>query len=346
MITSSKQMNAEIFWWMVVLAVAALVAGAMLATPLYGQTEPTMPVVSSGNELAAMSELSVGVTAFRFGDYEHARWHFDRAAQLLPTGVEDHSLPVWKALTLQARSDYRAALVAWDAAVVDSPNEVWWGTAVAAAHLRLGELEEADAALDMAADLAPEHPVVYYLSGLLNLERSKEALDYLDAVGPEWFKLASYGRPQILPNSRAMYRLGAMHDLERAVEEAANVCPELPLVPSDWTLAPDLRPTVGDLMTATGTENFEADAHNILGSLYLDASQEELAEEHMDAAQKLGVCVLYGYADLAENYAAAGRHADAARAYTKAYRADPERGSYGVQALKHAVSALRESLLR
>jgi tetratricopeptide (TPR) repeat protein len=316
----------------------------MMATPLYGQTEPTLPVVSSGREAAAMSELSVGVTAYRLGDVEHAAWHFERAMLLLPTGVHDHSLPVWKALAAQARGDHRAALAAWEVAVVDSPNEVWREVAIAAANLRLGELEAADAALDLAMDLSPENPVVYYLSGLVNLERSQEALDYLDAVGPEWFKLASYTRPQILPNSRAMYRLGAMHDLERAIEEAAYICPELPLVPRDWTLAPELVPTVADLMMATGTESFEADAHNILGSLYLDSSQEELAEEHMDAAHKLGVRVLYGYADLAENYAADGRHADAARAYFKAYRADPERGSYGVQALRHAASALRESL--
>lgn len=341
MITSSKQMQWEIIWWMVILALAALVALAMTTTPLYGQT-----IDKTGDRPAAMYELSMAVSSYRAHEFEHARWHLARAESLLPTGMERPSVEVWQILTAQARGDVPATIHGWKGAVLEPTCEVWRHVGMASTLLRADRLEQAEKALDQAAELDPNNPVAYYVSGLVNLEQSRRALEYLDAVGPTWFKLAGYHRPPVLPNSRAMYQLAAMHDLERAIEEADYVYPHVSLTPSYGTLPETMQPTVADLLVAMGAENFVAESHNMLGTMYLKADQEELAEQHMDAAAGMGVRVLYGYADLAESYARQDRPADAARAYGKAFRQDPERPTYGIKALLFGGRAFRHSLLR
>jgi Tfp pilus assembly protein PilF len=74
---------------------------------------------------------------------------------------------------------------------------------------------------------------------------------------------------------------------------------------------------------ALGCDKFEGQAHNILGAMYLDRGNADLAEEHMDAATAAGQDIVFGYRDLGAIYEHAGRHADAARAYLKALKEEP-----------------------
>ena len=81
-----------------------------------------------------------------------------------------------------------------------------------------------------------------------------------------------------------------------------------------------LEPTVGDLLLATGADNYVSKAHNTLSYLHLETGALEEAERHMDEAAAGGMSIVYGYEDLGEQYARRHRHADAARAYLKAMK--------------------------
>jgi tetratricopeptide (TPR) repeat protein len=122
-----------------------------------------------------------------------------------------------------------------------------------------------------------------------------------------------------------MYELGAIVELQRAVGTAGCLGRELALIPEDWTTEPALRPTVQDVLTALAATEFEPNAHQMLGHLFLEQGALEVAEEHLDQAKKLGAQVLFIYNELGEEYEAEGRHADAARAYLKAVGNGPDR---------------------
>ncbi len=86
--------------------------------------------------------------------------------------------------------------------------------------------------------------------------------------------------PQVVPNSKSMYELAAMQELEKAVELSSNVDLQAALapyatVPGDTELLPVVTPTVGDLLMALGADRFPARAHNMLGALCTDHGQLE-----------------------------------------------------------------------
>ena len=87
------------------------------------------------------------------------------------------------------------------------------------------------------------------------------AVDWEDAVGPSYVRLAAHVPDGLTPNTKSMYRMQAMIELEKAIERARYVEMETPLVASD------LSPRVYDLLMALGAAQFEANAHNMLGNL-------------------------------------------------------------------------------
>ena len=71
--------------------------------------------------------------------------------------------------------------------------------------------------------------------------------------------------------------------------------------------------------------DFEPNAHHMLGYLFLERGAPEIAEEHLDQANALGIRVPFVFNELGEMYEDEGRHADAARAYLKGVRNGPDR---------------------
>lgn len=224
---------------------------------------------------------------------------------------------MWRALELQHGAKYDDAVAAWQSIDLPCETTVWKQVALGQAYLATTEIESASEVLLDAKDLDPENPVVHYFLGLLRLEQACVAEQWQDAVGPTVTAFVAHRPTEIAPNSKSMYELTAVMELEEAIKLAPDVWMDQPLVPTDWPTRAALAPTVGDLLLAVGAKNFEAKAHNVLSYIYLEQDSLEMAEGHMDSAAAGGLSVV-GYAELGERYATAGRHTDAARAYVKA----------------------------
>lgn len=266
----------------------------------------------------------------------------DRAPQPLPTFVDrsaepmpgampevdaeqpsgepsvDRVLLVWTALDHQRREEWEIALDHWRGVQLADDAEAWRYVAIAQAHLALGQYDETAEALDTAEKIEPDNAVVHYFRGLLRLEQVPHAYDWYDAVEPGPTRLAAYVPTDVIPNSRAMYRYDARMELEKAIDLAGDVRLDQPLTPAHWRSTMALGPTVGDLLLATGADNFQARAHNILGGLLLEEGALDKAEYHIDRAAKAGMFVSFNYVDLIEEYEGRGYYLDAARVCAKA----------------------------
>lgn len=245
---------------------------------------------------------------------EDILWQLDPEAS--GQGVEDGVAHVWRALELQQQGDWEKAVEAWRRLSLPAATRTWRQIAIGHAFLIQGELESAEDALDRAVRLEPENAVARYFRGLLRLQQATLAEEWYEPTAARRVHLVSY--MPVVPNSRSMYRLAAMNELERAIAAASEIRQDVLLVPPEWpTLAPRL-PTVGDLLVSLGADRFAGKAHNVLSYLYLERGRLEVAEQHMDAAAKGGVRVVYGYRDLGAKYETADRPSDAVRAYAKA----------------------------
>ncbi|MCE9552037.1 MAG: tetratricopeptide repeat protein [Planctomycetes bacterium] len=214
------------------------------------------------------------------------------------------------------------AIAGWNAVSLGYPVEVWKYVALGAAHLQRQDWPAAADALDTAARLERGNPLVHYYTGLLRLDQAVARPDWHDAVGPTTTRLAGWVPREVTPNSRSNHRLVARQELERAVARADCVDTTQPLVP-DYGILPTPAPTVGDLLVALRADQFEVNAHHVLGSLYLDDGMLPEAEKHFDRAAALGALVLYGYQELGTAYAEEHRHGDAMRTFAKAIQHDP-----------------------
>ena len=231
---------------------------------------------------------------------------------------DDAAAQVWNALDDQQAGRLDRAIEAWPCLPLAADAEIWRHIALAQAYLGADDLEAAAEALEVAGEIEPSAPLVHYYLGILRLEQADKAQSWYDAQGPQKIRLVSYPPVQISPNSREMYRLAAMTELDQAIELAGNVQLDQLLVSPDWPTAMALRPAASDLLLALGADGFEFKAHNMLSYLHLDNGSAEQAESHMDAAAAGGMVVVYGYEDLGELYEQRGRHLDAFRAYAKA----------------------------
>jgi tetratricopeptide (TPR) repeat protein len=191
------------------------------------------------------------------------------------------------------------------------------------AHLQLGELDEAAEKLMLAEDLEPQNPVVHYYLGLLRLDQARQAYEWNDAMDPT-IRFATYRPHLVAPNTRGMYELVAMQEFGAAIANAPYLDRGTVLMLHNQMATLTLIPvTANDLMVALGCDQFEGQAHNVLGAMFLERGAYDAAEEHMDAAADAGLAVVFGYADLGAAYERQGRHADAARAYLKGMENDP-----------------------
>lgn len=258
-----------------------------------------------------------------------------------PLATTDLAMQVWQALELQHSEMYDEAIAAWQAIDLSCETTVWKQVALGQAYLATGEIDSAAEVLRDAKSVQPDNPVVHYFLGLLRLEQAYVANEWLEAEGPAGTTFVAYKPTDVAPNTKSMYQLAAMKELEEAIKLAPDIWADEPLAPTDWPTQAALAPTVGDLLLAMRANNFEAKAHNMLSYLYLERGELETAEGHMDSAAAGGLKVI-GYSDLGEQYAEAGQHADAARAYVKAMQHSPNKVEPARKAWDNLSDAWRE----
>lgn len=258
------------------------------------------------------------------------------------SGRDQQVVRVWMVLEEQRSGHLDRAAHAWTTLQLPAETDVYRHLAMAQALLGLGRLEQAELELQTARDMAPNLSLVHYYTGVWRLEMAEAVRDDPDSVDPlpqnkQPTRLASQGTPK---STRSMYRVAAMMSLEKALQAAGDVDYAQPLLPGTAHPGLTLEPTVRDLLEALYADRYVANAHNALGSLYLESDWPEAAETHLDAAAELGAFVGFGYSDLGAQYERQGRHADAMRAYAKAMRHD---GGLSLPA-QRALESLRNSL--
>lgn len=337
---TARHAHHELVWWMFLMALAALLTLLLANTPLYGIDDSNDPATPSQSATETWAEA---VSQFRGAQFEAAAESFaDTAGGLSEYGIvdprQDAGLSVWNVLVTHARGDLNEAINGWQEVPLPEHAEVWRHVATAAALLELDRQEEASIALDAAWDADRENAVVHYYTALWNLNAARRSHEWLDAWTPEAFRFTS--RPVVAPNSKDTYQLAAMQQFEKALELAPNIERGELLVPTTWTHEPVLRPSVDDLLRAVGGYRFEGMSHSILGTMFLDRGQMELAEEHLDQAVAHKAPVAFSYQELAEEYEELDRPFDAARAYAKSL-AD---GSAGSGQLRAMVENLRRAV--
>lgn len=247
-----------------------------------------------------------------------------RAAVPMPPVLVDPNVAIWKAIDQHRALQPDEALAAWREVQLPIETEVWKQMAMGVANLQLGDLDAAGEHLMLAEDLEPQNPVVHYYLGLLRMDQGRQAKEWYDAIGPAKVRFAAHRPHVVAPNTRGMYELVAMHEFQNAIDNAAHLDRAMVLAMPDHRVPTTLAPvTVNDVMLALGCEQFEGQAHNMLGVMFLDRGNTEGAEEHMDAAKDAGLTVVFGYRDLGATYERDGRYGDAARAYLKSIENDP-----------------------
>jgi len=232
------------------------------------------------------------------------------------------NLQLWSVLELHRLGQVEEAVGAWAETPLPCESEVWRYIALASVHLQSGDLRGAAEMLDAAEMLEPHNAVMHYYTGILRLQQADEAPEWYDAMGDASMRLVRWIPQQISPNTRSMYQLAAMTELERALEMAPYLQRDQVLIsPSssgtELGAMPWMPATLNDLLEAIGAGNFEGKAHNMLGGLCLERNWLEQAERHMDSAAESGLSIVYGYRDLGDRFELEGRHMDAVRVYLK-----------------------------
>lgn len=290
----------ELFWWLVVLALA----GFLTLCWTTASVEGAAPVWTTDTvDARSVADWRAAVAQFRAGDPGAAR-------ELLPHDavVVDPALTLWQALVTHATERGEEALARWETVSLPPESAVWQCLARVAILLEHDRLGEAELILAEAWRLAPEQPLVHYYQGLFEL--SSLAPWRRTLMHAPW--AAATNRAEVSETA-----LAAMAHLERAVALAPELDRQAWLLPVEVTAYPELRPTVADLLVALGVGNFVGDAHHLLGQMFLDQGQYEVAEEHLDAARRAGNQVVLAYEDLADAFVVEGRHRDAARVLGK-----------------------------
>jgi len=298
--------EAELMKWMVLLFAAAVIA-LFLATRMAGADNAPGLLPDDMNTWARPMDETTAAPFFpEVGP---------------PLRTNDLNQVLWRIIELHRHGQADAAIEAWRQANVPCETDGWKYMAMGAAHLQAGDIEEAEENLAAALEIDPNNAVTRYYVGLLRLTQAKGAWNWQDAVGPPAVMLIAM--PAIVPNTRAMYELAAMQELEKAIELAPMTDLAAPLTAEAWdaaTMLPLVTPTAGDLVEALGADRYAARAHNVLGAMYTDRGLFEEAEEHIDAATADGMNAPFAYRDLGKALGAEERYEDAARVFLKAFR--------------------------
>jgi tetratricopeptide (TPR) repeat protein len=240
-----------------------------------------------------------------------------------PLRTNDPNQVLWRIIELHRAGQVDQAIAQWQQADEMCGSEVWRHVAVAAAYLQAGDLEQAEAQLDAALEMAPQNAPAHYFAGLLRLAQAKGAKNWPDMIGPPAVMFVAM--PAVVPNTRGMYELMATQEFAKAIELAPTLDLEAPLAPDVWAsedvkYLPLVTPTVGDLLAAIGADRYPGRAHNVLGMMYTERGLFDEAEEHLDAAAAERMNGPTAYRELGAALEAEARYDDAMRIYLKAFR--------------------------
>ncbi len=261
---------------------------------------------------------------------------------------------LWAVMDLHRDGNVHEAIVRWKRIRLHKDAEVWRQVAIAAAHLKTGNVDAVVDVLEHAILIDPNNALVHYYWGFLfvagnnhtsptsgepvrsttshTLEAIRElnkAIELADQIDLDQH-LAS---PVVLTN-RTWEKTGI------GVKQA--VVPVLPNGPFRSPLQdPALAtvPTVGDLLVAIDADNFIAKAHQMLGPLYIERGMLTEAESHLDEAARLGMLVLDDYRELADAYDAREQFENSIRANLKATALGG-----GIEARRKALDSLRKAI--
>jgi tetratricopeptide (TPR) repeat protein len=240
-----------------------------------------------------------------------------------PLRTNDLNQVLWRIIELHRKGQVDEAIAQWQQVDEMCGSEVWRLVAVAAAYLQVGDLEQAETALDAALEIEPQNAPAHYFVGLLRLAQAQGARNWPDMIGPPATMFIAL--PAVVPNTRSMYELMAMQELAKAIELAPQLDLQAALAPDVWAsedvqYLPLVTPTVGDLLTALGADHYPARAHNVLGTMFTERGSFAEAEEHLDAAAAEHMHGPTAYRELAAALEAEARYDDAMRVYLKAFR--------------------------
>jgi len=235
-----------------------------------------------------------------------------------PLALNDHHQVLWRILERHRTGEVEEAIAQWRQADLPREADTWKGVALGAAYLQAGQHDEAEEWLDLALKANGDNAVAHYYVGLLRIAQADQAREWHDAIGPPaWMFIAL---PKVMPNTRSMYELAAIMELEKAIELASLVDIDATLAPASVTSNEQSMPTVRDLLTALGAQRYPARAHNALAALYTDHWQLDAAEQHLDAAVTERMNAPFAYRELGIALERVGRYEDAARVFMKAFR--------------------------
>ena len=334
--------NAREAIWLALMAILTAAIMLMMGVKLAGAAEPQPPRFLP----ALVAEWQEAVDQFRDRNFVEAGDRLQdiqhRVAPWMPIELPvDRGLALWNALAAQGRGQFEQAMSDWARTELPDDMRAWKHIAIAAMNLERGRNDEAAEELAMAQLHEPDNAVVHYYLGILHIQQADQAIEWPDFIRTSNVRLVAHN-PSVVPNTKGMYELAATSDLERALDAAGCLDRDAALIPEEWTTEPALRPTVADLLLAMGATEFEANAHHMLGYLFIERGALEVAEEHLDRTNELGVRVPFIFNELGELYEAEGRHADAGRAYLKGVRNGPDRVGALMRFFQNAGDSVRE----
>jgi len=307
-VITTRHMSAEVelIRWMLLFAAAVALALA-IATALAAADPMSEPKLLPETIRALAKPMSADIEQPFFPEQPPIR-------KLPPA---EAAARLWAILESHRAGHVHEALTEWNH--VGLPNETahWREIAMGAAYLRVGDLERAEMHLDAAKQLAPDHALVAYFTGLLRLAQADAAGRAPDTTKNkhEWF--VTYSPAE----GKELYHLLAIGDLRLAIARAGEVRLD------EWLMTADARvdeeivsPMTGDLLAALGARNFVGKAHQELFRLQLSRGELADAEFHLGQAATAGMTTLAMYRELAEVYLVHGQDGDAVRVATNGMR--------------------------
>jgi tetratricopeptide (TPR) repeat protein len=292
-------MEMELIRWLAIVAaaIAFLVAVASVVAAADPATEPKLLPDDMGTVAKPIPP-----------QIAHPFFPEDPPVRQLPPA--EAAARLWMTLENQAAGRIVEALSGWQQIRLPEETAHWREIALGAAYLRAGDLERAAMHFEAGRQQAPNHAVVAYFTGILQLEQAAAIGRVPDGVKGKALLLVSTTPLE----DKALYQLLAMVELRHAIAEADEIrLDERLLVADPQVEEVVILPRVGDLLKALGAENFAGKAHHVLFGLHLDQGELASAEFHLERAAATGLAVLYGYRDLAAAYLDQGQNADAIR---------------------------------
>jgi hypothetical protein len=233
------------------------------------------------------------------GKLAEAKVEFERAVAIYPF---DPALRMWAGMAAHRVGDRTAAIRHWQAVWYDeaplSDAGVWPAVALAAAHLELGQPQQAARFIVPLerGDFGPEaadHPVVSFHAALVYERLATAAPDFLDAVDESLAGIVSPCLASsdagflVSPNSRSWLFFLTKRALQRTIRGARSVDWTAPLVLESATVEPSLAPTVAELLEAIGAADFGSKARGKLRALEFFKSQPKRSLEPYDVPESI-----------------------------------------------------------